>query len=92
MPAHRTSQPSLEGGADRYVVQTGTATPAQYVSIGHNMFCPGTTNLADGRILVNGGSSNPAHRRTPPHVPPVVAIVAKSRSSVDVPNERARRA
>jgi large repetitive protein len=22
---------------------------------GHDMFCPGTTNLADGRILVNGG-------------------------------------
>lgn len=38
--------------------QTTTATPAQYASTGHNMFCPGTTNLADGRILVNGGSSN----------------------------------
>ncbi len=25
---------------------------------GHDMFCPGTTLLADGRILVNGGSSS----------------------------------
>lgn len=24
---------------------------------GHNMFCPGTTHLADGRLLVNGGIS-----------------------------------
>ncbi len=25
---------------------------------GHNMFCTGTTNLADGRVLVNGGSQS----------------------------------
>ena len=25
---------------------------------GHNMFCPGTTNLPDGRLLVNGGISS----------------------------------
>jgi len=24
----------------------------------HDMFCPGTSNLADGRILISGGSSN----------------------------------
>ncbi len=26
---------------------------------GHDMFCPGTANLADGRIMVTGGSSSP---------------------------------
>jgi galactose oxidase len=26
---------------------------------GYDMFCPGTANLPDGRILVNGGSSSP---------------------------------
>ena len=26
------------------------------------MFCPGTTNLADGRLLVNGGISSGAHQ------------------------------
>ncbi|MES1172156.1 MAG: RICIN domain-containing protein, partial [Bacteroidota bacterium] len=26
---------------------------------GDDMFCPGTTNLPDGRILINGGSSSP---------------------------------
>ena len=25
---------------------------------GHDMFCPGTANLADGRLLVNGGNTN----------------------------------
>jgi galactose oxidase len=28
-------------------------------STGDDMFCPGTSNLPDGRILVNGGSSSP---------------------------------
>ena len=27
--------------------------------LGQNLFCPGTTNLPDGRILVNGGSQAP---------------------------------
>ena len=25
----------------------------------HDMFCPGTANLADGRVMVTGGSSSP---------------------------------
>jgi galactose oxidase len=37
---------------------TMTAGPAQYANTGHDMFCPGTTNLPDGRLLVNGGKGN----------------------------------
>jgi galactose oxidase len=53
----------------------GTATGRTYTSVfdpannsstailvtntGDDMFCPGTANLPDGRILVNGGSSSP---------------------------------
>ncbi|MBS0164801.1 MAG: RICIN domain-containing protein [Nitrospira sp.] len=36
--------PATKSASERLVSQTG-----------HNMFCPGTANLADGRILVNGG-------------------------------------
>jgi len=36
---------------------TGTAFLPPPVVTGHDMFCPGTTNLADGRLLVNGGSN-----------------------------------
>ncbi|ADO74264.1 galactose oxidase-like domain-containing protein [Stigmatella aurantiaca] len=38
--------------------QTGTLSGVQNSNTGHDMFCPGTTNLPDGRILVNGGSTN----------------------------------
>jgi hypothetical protein len=38
--------------------QTGTHGGALNSNTGHDMFCPGTTNLPDGRILVNGGSTN----------------------------------
>ncbi len=37
---------------------TGTNTERTVTESAHNMFCPGTTNLADGRILVNGGISS----------------------------------
>jgi YVTN family beta-propeller protein len=37
---------------------TGTVTERTVTETGHNMFCPGTTNLADGRLLVNGGISS----------------------------------
>jgi large repetitive protein len=37
---------------------TGTSTERTVTESGHNMFCPGTTNLADGRLLVNGGISS----------------------------------
>ena len=51
------------GSAGR--VQTTLFDPAnlsnvkQTASVGHNMFCTGTTMLADGRLLVNGGSNAP---------------------------------
>ena len=34
---------------------TGLATEQLVSETGHNMFCPGTTLLADGRLLINGG-------------------------------------
>jgi YVTN family beta-propeller protein len=34
---------------------TNTATARQVNETNHDMFCPGTTRLADGRLLVNGG-------------------------------------
>lgn len=34
---------------------TKTASERLVSQTGHNMFCPGTANLTDGRILVNGG-------------------------------------
>jgi YVTN family beta-propeller protein len=37
---------------------TGASTERTVEETGHNMFCPGTTNLADGRLLVNGGISS----------------------------------
>ncbi len=42
-----------------YDPATGTVTQRTVTETGHNMFCPGTTNLADGRLLVNGGISSP---------------------------------
>ena len=37
---------------------TGQATETLVSITGHDMFCPGTSMLPDGRILVNGGSSS----------------------------------
>ena len=34
---------------------TGTTTERNVNETGHNMFCPGTARLPDGRLLVNGG-------------------------------------
>jgi len=39
---------------------TNTATERLVSETGHDMFCPGTANLADGRVLVNGGLSSGA--------------------------------
>jgi galactose oxidase len=41
---------------DPVAMQSGAAT---VTTTGSDMFCPGTANLVDGRILVNGGSSSP---------------------------------
>lgn len=38
--------------------QTGRSTETLVSNTGHDMFCPGTTLLADGRLLVSGGSSS----------------------------------
>ncbi len=35
-----------------------TVSERTVTETGHNMFCPGTTNLPDGRLLVNGGISS----------------------------------
>lgn len=35
---------------------SGSSTARRVSNTGHDMFCPGIANLADGRILVNGGS------------------------------------
>lgn len=35
-----------------------TVTERLVAETGHDMFCPGTANLGDGRVLVNGGSSS----------------------------------
>lgn len=53
---------SFGGGAGRtyfatFDPATGTSTERTVSETGHNMFCPGTTNLPDGRLLVNGGIS-----------------------------------
>jgi len=37
---------------------SGTTTSAVVSNTAHDMFCPGTSMLADGSILVNGGNSN----------------------------------
>jgi YVTN family beta-propeller protein len=34
---------------------TNTATETRVTNTGHDMFCTGTTNLPDGRVLANGG-------------------------------------
>lgn len=38
---------------------TNVSTKVLVTNTGDDMFCPGTGNLPDGRILVNGGSSSP---------------------------------
>src|SRR5262249_36023597 len=49
-------------GAKTYTViynpASGQQSEVLVSNTGHNMFCPGTTMLADGRLLVNGGSSS----------------------------------
>lgn len=40
-----------------YDVTTGEVSQRVVDNTGHDMFCPGTSRLADGRLLVNGGSN-----------------------------------
>ena len=50
---------SFSAGGQTYTTTfdpaTGIATETLVSNTGHNMFCPGTSNLPDGRLLVNGG-------------------------------------
>ena len=39
-------------------LSTGVVSPAQVVNTGHDMFCPGTSMLPDGKILISGGSNS----------------------------------
>ena len=36
----------------------GSVTKKRINTSGHDMFCPGTANLPDGRIMITGGSTN----------------------------------
>jgi galactose oxidase len=39
-------------------LSTGVVSPLQVVNTGHGMFCSGTSVLADGRIMISGGSNS----------------------------------
>jgi galactose oxidase len=41
-----------------YDLATGTVSQETVSNTGHDMFCPGTAILPDGRVLVNGGSNS----------------------------------
>ena len=53
---------SFGGGGQTYTAifnpSTKQVTEKLVSKTGHDMFCPGTANLADGRVLVNGGDNN----------------------------------
>ncbi|WP_338118073.1 discoidin domain-containing protein [Streptomyces coryli] len=52
------------GGSNGYTqtaimdLKTGAVTQRRVDNTGHDMFCPGTAVLADGRVLVTGGSNS----------------------------------
>ena len=56
--------PTAWGGSRGYTqtsildLSTGKVTPAQVVNTGHDMFCPATSLLADGKIMISGGSNS----------------------------------
>jgi galactose oxidase len=41
-----------------YNPSTGASSEVLVSNTGHDMFCPGISNLADGRVIVTGGSSS----------------------------------
>jgi galactose oxidase len=43
-----------------YDIASGSVFSVQVSNTGHDMFCPGTAMLSDGRVLVNGGDTAPA--------------------------------
>ena len=56
--------PTAFGGSRGYTqasilnLSTGAVSPSQVVNTGHDMFCPGTSMLPDGRIMISGGSNS----------------------------------
>lgn len=52
------SAPSGQTYTTLFDPATQTATETLLTQTGHDMFCTGTTNLPDGRILVNGGKDS----------------------------------
>ena len=43
-----------------YDLATGIVGQSTRIDVGHQMFCTGLTLLADGKVLINGGSSDSA--------------------------------
>jgi galactose oxidase len=43
-----------------YDLATGSVSQSSSIDLGHQMFCSGLTLLTDGRVLINGGSSDSA--------------------------------
>lgn len=56
--------PTTYGGANGYTqtstlnLTTGAVSQTQVANTGHDMFCPGTSMLPDGRIMISGGSNS----------------------------------
>jgi galactose oxidase len=56
--------PIAYGGSNGYTqtsildLSTGVVSPATVVNTGHDMFCPGISMLADGRIMISGGANS----------------------------------
>ncbi|MBN3498321.1 discoidin domain-containing protein [Arthrobacter pascens] len=56
--------PTTFGGSNGYTqtsilnLTTGAVSQTQVANTGHDMFCPGTSMLPDGRILISGGSNS----------------------------------
>ena len=56
--------PTTFGGANGYTqtsilnLTTGEVSQTQVSNTGHDMFCPGTSMLPDGRIMISGGSNS----------------------------------
>ena len=55
---------------------TQSASETLVSSTGHNMFCPGTTNLPDGRLLISGGIDNLFDRTYAEHISKAGSMIA----------------
>ncbi|MFJ5697011.1 PKD domain-containing protein [Arthrobacter sp. NPDC093139] len=56
--------PTVFGGSNGYTqtsilnLATGAVSQTEVANTGHDMFCPGTSMLPDGRIIISGGSNS----------------------------------